>query len=144
MFSGCDCIVRPIHLFFVKDLSLYVSAWCLLFSLLDRLQDKKQEETDSKFFTKMPCDHYIEVTQLLLKRLEADSIFSFFNAPARVPMDILLSVKIRSPLFITILQIVNKSQKSYNYDLIDILLVNTNICFVKCIIILRTSNECKF
>ncbi|XP_062566891.1 DNA replication complex GINS protein PSF2-like [Saccostrea cucullata] len=34
---------------------------------IDRLQDKKQEETDSKFFTKMPSDHYMEVTQLLLK-----------------------------------------------------------------------------
>lgn len=62
------------------SLSSFFHFMCLLnvlFFLLDRLQDKKQEETDSKFFTKMPCDHYIEVTQLLLKRLEADSIFFF-------------------------------------------------------------------
>lgn len=107
----------------------------VLFFLLDRLQDKKQEETDSKFFTKMPCDHYIEVTQLLLKRLEADSIFFFFNAPARVPTGISLSVKMKSPLFITVLRIINKSQKIYLYDIIDILLVNANISSIECIIL---------
>ncbi|KAK2193796.1 hypothetical protein NP493_5g06013 [Ridgeia piscesae] len=33
----------------------------------DALETKKQEETDSKFFTEMPSKHYMEVTQLLLK-----------------------------------------------------------------------------
>ncbi|CAC5387347.1 DNA replication complex GINS protein PSF2-like [Mytilus californianus] len=33
----------------------------------ERLQDKKQEETDSKFFTEMPSPHFMEITQLLLK-----------------------------------------------------------------------------
>lgn len=31
------------------------------------LQQKKQEETDSKFFTMMPSKHYMELSQLLLK-----------------------------------------------------------------------------
>ena len=35
--------------------------------LSEKLQDKKQEEIDAKFFTEMPCKHYMEVTQLLLK-----------------------------------------------------------------------------
>nr|XP_022344701.1 DNA replication complex GINS protein PSF2-like isoform X1 [Crassostrea virginica] len=34
---------------------------------IESLQEKKQEETDSKFFTQMPSQFYIEVTQLLLK-----------------------------------------------------------------------------
>ncbi|XP_045194490.2 DNA replication complex GINS protein PSF2-like [Mercenaria mercenaria] len=34
---------------------------------VEKLQEKKQEETDSKFFTAMPCRHYMELTQLLLK-----------------------------------------------------------------------------
>ncbi|KAL4221382.1 DNA replication complex GINS protein PSF2 [Mactra antiquata] len=34
---------------------------------VEKLQEKKQEETDSKFFTEMPCKHYMELTQLLLK-----------------------------------------------------------------------------
>uniref|UniRef100_A0A194ALK1 DNA replication complex GINS protein PSF2 n=1 Tax=Pinctada fucata TaxID=50426 RepID=A0A194ALK1_PINFU len=33
----------------------------------EKLQEKKQEETDSRFFTPMPSQHYMEVTQLLLK-----------------------------------------------------------------------------
>ncbi|XP_060080664.1 DNA replication complex GINS protein PSF2-like [Ylistrum balloti] len=35
--------------------------------VVEQLQDKKQEETDSKFFTAMPSSHYMEITQLLLK-----------------------------------------------------------------------------
>ncbi|KAK2150215.1 hypothetical protein LSH36_418g02084 [Paralvinella palmiformis] len=31
------------------------------------LEEKKQEEQESKFFTKMPCDYYMEITQLLLQ-----------------------------------------------------------------------------
>ncbi|ESO07225.1 hypothetical protein HELRODRAFT_76714 [Helobdella robusta] len=31
------------------------------------LQQKKQEEIDSKFFTEMPSKHYMEVSQLMLK-----------------------------------------------------------------------------
>ena len=38
--------------------------------LVENLQEKKQEETDSKFFTQMPSQFYIEVTQLLLKWFE--------------------------------------------------------------------------
>lgn len=34
---------------------------------VEQLQEKKQEETDSKFFTAMPSPHYMEITQLLLK-----------------------------------------------------------------------------
>ncbi|GAB1601958.1 DNA replication complex GINS protein PSF2-like [Argonauta hians] len=34
---------------------------------LDDLNMKKQEEIESKFFTKMPSEYYIEITQLLLK-----------------------------------------------------------------------------
>ena len=37
------------------------------FVLSEKLEEKKQEETDSKFFTEMPSKHYMEVTQLLLK-----------------------------------------------------------------------------
>lgn len=61
--------------------------------------------------------------------------YSFFNAPAHVPTGILLSVKMKSPLFITILGIVNKSQKIYLYDIIDILEVNANISSIECIIL---------
>lgn len=61
--------------------------------------------------------------------------YSFFNAPARVPTGISLSVKMKSPLFITVLRIVNKSQKIYLYDIIDILLVNANISSIECIIL---------
>ena len=39
--------------------------------IIDRLQDKKQEETDNKFFTEMPSPHFMEITQLLLKWLVA-------------------------------------------------------------------------
>ena len=34
----------------------------------EKLQEKKQEETDAKFFTEMPCKHYMEVTTVLLKK----------------------------------------------------------------------------
>lgn len=34
---------------------------------VEKLQEKKQEEMDSRFFTEMPSKHYMEVTQLLLK-----------------------------------------------------------------------------
>lgn len=39
---------------------------------VEDLQMKKQEEMESKFFTKMPCPHYIEVAQLLLKYAQED------------------------------------------------------------------------
>lgn len=34
---------------------------------VEKLETKKQEEVDSKFFTEMPNKHYMEVAQLLLK-----------------------------------------------------------------------------
>ncbi|XP_048258508.1 DNA replication complex GINS protein PSF2-like [Haliotis rufescens] len=34
---------------------------------IEKLEEKKQEEIDSKFFTAMPSRFYIEVTQLLLQ-----------------------------------------------------------------------------
>ncbi|ESO82760.1 hypothetical protein LOTGIDRAFT_184530 [Lottia gigantea] len=39
---------------------------------VEKLEDKKQEETDSKFFTPMPSKYYMEVTQVLLKCATAD------------------------------------------------------------------------
>lgn len=40
----------------------------------ETLQELKQEETDSKLFVKMPSDHYMEVTQLLLRHASDDVI----------------------------------------------------------------------
>ncbi|WAR11536.1 PSF2-like protein [Mya arenaria] len=37
---------------------------------VEKLQEKKQEETDSKFFTEMPCKCYMEMTTLLLKYID--------------------------------------------------------------------------
>ncbi|KAL5022888.1 hypothetical protein ScPMuIL_002043 [Solemya velum] len=39
---------------------------------VEKLKDKKQEEMDSKFFTAMPSDQYMEVTQLILKSATDD------------------------------------------------------------------------
>ncbi|KAH3824437.1 DNA replication complex GINS protein PSF2-like [Dreissena polymorpha] len=39
---------------------------------VEKLREKKQEETDSKFFTEMPCKCYIEMTTLLLKHAVDD------------------------------------------------------------------------
>ena len=36
--------------------------------LADKLEEKKEEEMHDKFFTQMPNEHYMEVTQLLLKQ----------------------------------------------------------------------------
>ena len=38
------------------------------FYFLEELQLKKEQETESKFFTEMPNPHYMVVTQLLLKQ----------------------------------------------------------------------------
>lgn len=37
--------------------------------LSEKLEEKKQQELEGQFFTEMPCKHYMEVTQLLLKWL---------------------------------------------------------------------------
>ncbi|XP_064611880.1 DNA replication complex GINS protein PSF2-like [Liolophura sinensis] len=34
---------------------------------VEKLEEKKQQELEGQFFTEMPCKHYMEVTQLLLK-----------------------------------------------------------------------------
>jgi GINS complex subunit 2 len=34
---------------------------------VERLTEKKQEENESKYFTPMPSNHYLEVSQLLLQ-----------------------------------------------------------------------------
>ncbi|KAL3858772.1 hypothetical protein ACJMK2_009025 [Sinanodonta woodiana] len=39
---------------------------------IEKLQEKKQEEMDSKFFIEMPNQHYMEITQLLLKHAPDD------------------------------------------------------------------------
>ncbi|KAL8603059.1 DNA replication complex GINS protein PSF2 [Nucella lapillus] len=39
---------------------------------VERLAEKKQEETESKFFTPMPSKHYLEVSQLLLQSATDD------------------------------------------------------------------------
>ncbi|XP_049520924.1 DNA replication complex GINS protein PSF2 isoform X2 [Dermacentor silvarum] len=36
------------------------------------LEDKKQDEMDSTVFTEMPCEHYLEVTQMLFDVAAAD------------------------------------------------------------------------
>ncbi|KAJ8302758.1 hypothetical protein KUTeg_019154, partial [Tegillarca granosa] len=54
--QGQKCRINPPEWMDIV-VSLYIS---------DSLQDKKQEETDSKFFTKMPSKHYMELTQILL------------------------------------------------------------------------------
>lgn len=40
----------------------------LLCDLLEKLEAKKAEEQESKFFTEIPCKHYMEVTQLILQQ----------------------------------------------------------------------------
>lgn len=39
---------------------------------VERLEEKKQEETDSKYFTKMPSSYYMEVANLLLNHAGGD------------------------------------------------------------------------
>lgn len=34
--------------------------------VLEKLEEKKQEEMESKFFTEMPNQHYMEITQISL------------------------------------------------------------------------------
>ncbi len=36
--------------------------------LADKLEEKKEEEVQSKLFTEVPNKHYMELTQLLLKQ----------------------------------------------------------------------------
>jgi hypothetical protein len=42
----------------------------IVFYLLptDKLEEKKQEEQDSQYFTPMPSHHYMEITLLLLQK----------------------------------------------------------------------------
>ncbi|XP_014673550.1 PREDICTED: DNA replication complex GINS protein PSF2-like [Priapulus caudatus] len=39
---------------------------------VERLEEKKQDETESKFFTEMPNEHYMEMTQILLNHAAND------------------------------------------------------------------------
>ena len=50
------------QIIFYKIMNMY------FFFSVEKLEEKKQAENDSKFFTEMPSRFYMEVTQLLLKR----------------------------------------------------------------------------
>jgi len=40
----------------------------MLYVVSERLEEKKAEEQESKFFTEMPSKHYMELTHLLLQQ----------------------------------------------------------------------------